>query len=370
MNPEFISHLSSITNLSIAQCNIGHNAKAFPIIYNLTNLTSLDIAENLIDDLNPIFFQSQVLSLKNLSLADNNLRAIPKAVFVLQNLKYLDLRLNLLSGISSDEMSFIDGLDDLIIFLGGNALRCSCETLPFMNWVRDNYNKIKDYNILTCKYNNVSEIKLEMAIRQLHQMEINCVSNIWLGLSISGLICLLLIVMVVFLLYKFQPDVRYVIARVKRFLRKMNRKASNVPILNHKQYHAYVSYGDTNYKWACKVLYKALKDEGFHLSLQHKDFEAGIPLSENILDAIDSSRRVIFVLSHDFLENEWDDFKIQIATYHAIRKRRKISLSLYFWTLFNYMRYQNLYNEFGSESNVLDGLNVTNKTQYCPSGKN
>ncbi|KAK3098666.1 hypothetical protein FSP39_021766 [Pinctada imbricata] len=319
MNPEFITHLTSITNLSITKSNIGHNAKTFQLIFNLTYLTYLDFSENSFDELHPYFFQSQIQSLTNISFAENSFKAIPKALFVLKNLQFLDFRFNLISRLTSDEITFIDGLNDLKISLGGNALRCSCETLPFLHWVQENSHKIKDYDNLTCLYNNVPYIKISAVIGILHKLEISCISHIWLGISISALICLLLLVFLGFLLYKFQPDVRYVIARFRRTLRKLYQKESGLPLLENMRYHAFVSYGNVNYTWACFDLWDTLTKDGFRLILRDRNFDLGEHESTVILDAIDCSRRVIFVLTHDFLENEWNEYHIQIARLHAFR---------------------------------------------------
>jgi succinyl-CoA synthetase alpha subunit len=47
---------------------------------------------------------------------------------------------------------------------------------------------------------------------------------------------------------------------------------------------------------------------GFNLSLDEKTFIAGNSIGENIIQAIDSSRKVIFIITENFLNSDWGSY--------------------------------------------------------------
>ncbi|CAG2244791.1 CD284 [Mytilus edulis] len=79
----------------------------------------------------------------------------------------------------------------------------------------------------------------------------------------------------------------------------------------HSQYDAYVAYHDDDYKWVVGPLRKYLESMGnFKLVLRHRDFLSGPSISNNIMDAIDKSKKVIVVISNGFLGGEWGEFEL------------------------------------------------------------
>ncbi|VDH95155.1 Hypothetical predicted protein [Mytilus galloprovincialis] len=55
------------------------------------------------------------------------------------------------------------------------------------------------------------------------------------------------------------------------------------------------------------------KQRNFRLCLHHRDFIAGYEIAENITNAIHNSRKVVCVLSEDFLKSEWCMYEFNIA---------------------------------------------------------
>ncbi|XP_071177932.1 toll-like receptor 2 [Mytilus edulis] len=70
-------------------------------------------------------------------------------------------------------------------------------------------------------------------------------------------------------------------------------------------------------------LYDKLKPKGFELCLHHKDFLAGVPIAECIVKAINSSRKVVFIITKDFLESSWGSYEIEMTRMHAFREGRE-----------------------------------------------
>ena len=318
LNLKFLSNLRSLENLTFSSVKLGENAERMEIFSNLTRLRSVDISCNSIADLHADFFKSQTESLQNLSLANNVLRHIPRSIFALQYLQHIDLRMNLISSLTDEDIEFLDKNSGLSLLLGYNDLHCTCNELRFLHWVKTNSHRIQDYNDLQCKDGNNAKVTLQDAVHDVTMIELRCVARSWLYFAIFGNIFIMLCISLVFTLVKFQVDVLYVLTRMKRYIFK--RKPAN---LSENQYHAFVSYGNINYQWSVEELRPRLESKGFRLLLPDLHFDIGRDHVDNILDAIDQSKRVIFVLTKDFLANEWNEFQIQIARIHAFRNQNE-----------------------------------------------
>ena len=73
-----------------------------------------------------------------------------------------------------------------------------------------------------------------------------------------------------------------------------------------KIYDAFVSYSGSDYKWVMDTLQVRLEnhDPPFKLCIDQRDFEIGAPILENILNGINQSKRMIVVLSRNFIKSK------------------------------------------------------------------
>jgi hypothetical protein len=73
-------------------------------------------------------------------------------------------------------------------------------------------------------------------------------------------------------------------------------------------------------------MYHALKKLGFQISFPDKDFIPGVGKAEQLIQCIDLSRKVVFVITEDFLESGWNSYAVQMAVTHAFHNHRKRSI--------------------------------------------
>ncbi|KAF4522346.1 hypothetical protein B566_EDAN011066, partial [Ephemera danica] len=100
----------------------------------------------------------------------------------------------------------------------------------------------------------------------------------------------------------------------------------NVPI----EFDAFVSYCSANRSWVMDKLLPSLEPPlgQYSLSFHERDFQLGKFITDNILVNIEKSRRVIFVLSNDFLESEWCKWELQMATHRIFECKRDFLILL------------------------------------------
>ena len=66
----------------------------------------------------------------------------------------------------------------------------------------------------------------------------------------------------------------------------------------------------------------------FRLCIHDRDFMPGEAIEENILKAIESSRKTIIVLSKNFLQSAWCEFELQIARMECVEKGRNLIIAV------------------------------------------
>ncbi|ELU03528.1 hypothetical protein CAPTEDRAFT_27770, partial [Capitella teleta] len=92
-----------------------------------------------------------------------------------------------------------------------------------------------------------------------------------------------------------------------------------------KEYDAIISYSAKDYKWVCHVLRRKLEstDRGFKLCLHDRDFKVGATIGENILESVRKSRRMIMVLSRNFLNSSWCMMEFRAAHLQVLKEMSK-----------------------------------------------
>ena len=86
-----------------------------------------------------------------------------------------------------------------------------------------------------------------------------------------------------------------------------------------QDYDAFVSYSHGDCDWVIQELRPYLEDEdpAFRLCLHDRDFMAGAAVADNICCAVNTSRRMVLVLSKAFLRSHWCNLEFRQAHYKA-----------------------------------------------------
>lgn len=96
---------------------------------------------------------------------------------------------------------------------------------------------------------------------------------------------------------------------------------------DEKEWDAFVSYKShpIDEHFVVHVLYPKLEQElGFKLCLHFRDFVPGETISNNIINAIENSRRTILILTPRYLESEFTRFEYQKAQTEMLKKKHRI----------------------------------------------
>lgn len=99
-----------------------------------------------------------------------------------------------------------------------------------------------------------------------------------------------------------------------------------------KIYDAFVSYSGSDHQWVVNTLQERLEhhDPPYKLCIHHRDFVVGAPIQENILNSVDQSKRMLMVLSRNFLKSEWCLLEFRAAHRKVLEDRMNYLIIILF----------------------------------------
>ncbi|XP_055998984.1 toll-like receptor 6 [Ostrea edulis] len=158
--------------------------------------------------------------------------------------------------------------------------------------------------------------------RQFDVFEMKCQTGVWLITSSLMLFFVTIGMVVAIAIKRYRVHVDYVILRLQSRLKGViNSEESKI-----FQFDAFISYSEDDYQLVSKTMYEKLTNLGFQISFPEKDFIPGVWKAEQLVECIDHSRNVVFVVTENFLDSGWNSYAVQMAVTHAFHNLRKRSI--------------------------------------------
>jgi len=282
---------------------------------HLTSLEELDISRNSFQTINKNAFVN-LTKLRTLTLSDNMFkRQLSLNVSRLMSLQSLYLCRNHMSSLSKDLRDSLEELSERVRFsvdISGNPFSCkSCASLPFLRWLRTTSVRIVAKDTLTCIEND----NLRVVSISLEDLEASCASaapgvSLLIVLSVAGGVGLCTLIMLLFL-YTNRWRLRWYYYSIKRRLRDDGESTYDT---DRYRYDTCVVYADADLNWVAHELVEQVEtDWALSLFVYDRDSQAGFPIAENIVQSLETSRYVLFVVTPDFCDDKWCDFALNMA---------------------------------------------------------
>uniref|UniRef100_A0ACB8E7F0 Uncharacterized protein n=1 Tax=Sphaerodactylus townsendi TaxID=933632 RepID=A0ACB8E7F0_9SAUR len=273
----------------------------------------------------------QVINIQKLDLQNNLIASIPKETVELRALEELNLAFNRLSDLPgcgqfrslrllNTEMNSIVAPSPEFyrtcqnireVKAEHNPFRCSCEIREFVDLSKQGLMVLVGWpESYLCEYpEDVRGIQLE----EFHVSELVCNTTL--------LVAVVLVITVVFVAVVcglcIYLDIPWYLKMIWQWTQVKHRIWKNKPedVLDHLEFHAFISYSEHDSDWVKNVLIPNLeKEDGSIQICQHeRNFIAGKSIVENIIDCIEKSYRSIFVLSPNFVQSEWCHYELYFA---------------------------------------------------------
>ncbi|XP_041359649.1 toll-like receptor 2 [Gigantopelta aegis] len=309
-----------------------------------SNLVSLDISQNNLNQVPPNSLQRLFEPLRNnlkvLDISDASLTTIPMFVSTLTKLNHLILNNNLISGWSTESLSTLTSLEYLyisqnsisiveegslpenilhslqLVDFSGNPFDCSCENVWFMK-VFQAHLEIFNKSQKPCRCSSPAS-KQNIYLRDVHLSQNSCLLNVTSQtIVIAGSSILLTLFIIAIISYRYRWHIRYFLYMYN------NRRRKREPEVNENQflYDIFVVYSSEDSEWVLDRLVPKLEgDLGFRVCVHERNFVPGKLIVDNIMASIDSSKRIMVVLSNSFSQRDWCQFELNVVQGHVLEK--------------------------------------------------
>nr|XP_022299599.1 toll-like receptor 6 isoform X2 [Crassostrea virginica] len=260
--------------------------------------------------------------------ADCSDRGLVRSPKFWPNVTRINLRnqIQTLAESTRNNISLLKEQTNISLNLLNNPLRCDCKTLDFLQWMvkerklgKIRFPHFRDYACTkssadrkVLKFTNI-EIQIEELIKQ-------CSSYTTLVFIIASLIILFLAVLSAGLIYRVRWKLRYFYYMTKS--RYHGYKAVRGDNQSNLKYDAFVSYADEDRQFVLKMISK-LGEKNIRLCIHHRDFVPGYDIAENIITAVNKSKKTIIILSPNYIKSSWCMYELHIAKMEEIYSREK-----------------------------------------------
>ena len=280
-----ITKIPDITeNSSHLEIYMGFNQiDRFPILNISRRVNILDLSYNMIRNIPSAFF-SHFSSIQKLNLVGNLLLTLPGIA-----------QWNLLNTL--DTVEFRE-----------NLFLCNCSGLTLKNTIVSLNKKVVIADIEQVQCYTPGNLR-HSVIYDLSDSKFGCpFVNKTLIISLS-LSLLMTFIIIVFVSYAYRDYLKLFlfIHFGWRFFYSYSKDKT--------LYDVFVSYSSEDHDWVIERLMNPLEgvNPPYNLCLHERDFQAGVPICDNITKAIEGSKCTVVVVSRNWLQSDWCQFEFRVA---------------------------------------------------------
>lgn len=320
LNPFTSLEFLNASNNALAQ--VFENDKNGELFMYQKRLSNLDLSFNRIAHLPKLVFQHNC-NMSHLNLSYNALSDFVVKIDHMRNLTRLDLSYNQLSELGPEIRSSLNtfATRTIQVNLVGNNMKCSCENLDFLKWIRDSkhidFVSVNDY---TCSFGNETATSFNEIGQIVQILEKKCSSYTIIIVLMTTLIIVSMTTTVSRILYRYRWKLRYMYYVAKEKYKSESHLCEGRDRSSFR-FDAFISYADEERLFVFNLV-KYLEEEcNLRLCIHHRDFIPGTGIADNITNAIHCSRHTVCFMTSHFLQSHWCMFELNMARMEAIYSR-------------------------------------------------
>uniref|UniRef100_A0A3B3ZU05 Toll-like receptor 2 n=1 Tax=Periophthalmus magnuspinnatus TaxID=409849 RepID=A0A3B3ZU05_9GOBI len=257
-------------------------------------------------------------ALRELHLSGNKLLTLPPG-WLFPNLQTLTVQMNTLNVFTHSDLVSFPRLQNFQA--GLNKFSCSCDFVPFFQSLSDGEINITltdgIHNYFCDSPLHLQGAPLSLVRRSFSECRHVLLVSICCGLVLVFLTCLGVVLWKVHAFWYLEMIFVWLRAKQKRRKRERKRRedgdTEDRPLVT---FDAFVSYSERDSAWVDNYLLPELEQTG--LCLHRRDFLPGRWIMDNIVIAIESSRRTLFVLSHNFVRSDWCKYELDFTHFQCL----------------------------------------------------
>lgn len=253
----------------------------------------------------------------SLNLSNNSIEAL-KGVYLSRNLKELFLDDNILTTLPYSIMS-LKRLRE--VTLSGNRWSCDCDdgkALEFRKWMISKNGDILDVNVTRCYNSNENKELVGKVIVAAAEADL-CPNEIAMYITLTfAVLCVLLLCAGMKIMYT-----RYEINIKVWLYSKGVTWVKEKDIDKDKRFDAFLSFSHMDQDFVTEAIIDEIemRSPNINLCIHYRHFVPGKFIHENIIDAVNNSKRTVLILTKNFLESEWCMMEFRAADVQNIKDK-------------------------------------------------
>ena len=259
----------------------------------------------------------------------------------------------------------IENINFTVLALNHNFFKCDCTTKWIKYFLKREATRIKNMENVLCNSENAQGKAMyslpddEFVCKNPEEDSTTKPSTTMeteykiIALTLGG--SLILTFIVFFLVFKYRGEMKVFLFTHFNW-HPFDRVDDSDP---SKIYDAFVSYSGSDCHWVLNTLGHRLEnhDPPYRLCVHDRDFLVGVSIQENIFNSVDQSKRMIMVLSNNFLKSEWCLLEFRAAHRKVLEERMNYLIII----LFDDVNMDELDEEMKLYMRTNTYLSVTNK---------
>ncbi|XP_030840833.1 LOW QUALITY PROTEIN: toll-like receptor 3 [Strongylocentrotus purpuratus] len=322
-------HVDTFSSLDLGTMYLQHNnlynmwneTIHVPFLKSLRRLKYLNLCYNGFQNI-PNNSLSNLPELKALFLCHNKISHLQDNIINDLPLTTLDLGHNQINLINQTLLEPLLGTLKALT-VSGNPFSCGCDLQWFREWLDVTQVHVDDNSHMICS--SPPDMRGKLVI-DFHPETLNCDHRLplytWVLVGVGS--CMVFVT--VALAVKFRFHINYCFNLVNARRRKYQRiKGEDLPFL----YDAFVFFSHKDEEWVYNELVRHLEDDsGLRLCVHNRDFTLGRKILDNTIEAVDSSRFTLCILSADYLDSHWCKMEQEFAMANLIDRDVLIIIAL------------------------------------------
>nr|AJP16420.1 toll-like receptor 2 [Larimichthys crocea] len=282
-----------------------------------TTLEVLDLSNN---DLKS--FSLFLPALRELYLSGNKIQSLPSG-WLLPNLQILTIQSNTLNMFGRSDLQSYERLQNLQA--GQNKFVCSCEFVAFLQ----SDTKGGDVQLTDGEESYICDSPLylqEEPVGQVYLSVVDCHRVLFVSVScgLALFVAILLCILLWRLHVSWYLKMTWAWLKAKRNSRRRQRCREREGLESLLSFDAFVSYSEQDACWVDNFLVPELEEprdndeesvnhRPLTLCLHKRDFLPGHWILDNIMSAMERSRRTVFILSENFVQSDWCRYELDFS---------------------------------------------------------
>ncbi|XP_006266515.1 toll-like receptor 2 [Alligator mississippiensis] len=275
-----------------------------------TTLRYLDLSDSQVDRLEMDYF-ARSTELQELRLSGNKIKFIPSE-WRCPSLRVLAIDGNSFGVISKG--SFVNMPQLSKLQANNNPYHCTCDLYSFLQETRERgrLTLVGWPQGWTCYH---PEALLDTAVAAYAPGLVECDVRVVVAISVA--VTAVVVVACMVLCWRF--DVPWYLRATFHIVQSRYRARRAQPARTYA-YHAFISYSYSDADWVRQELLRRLESAQppYRVCIHERDFTPGRWIIDNIIENIENSYKIIFVLSHSFIDSEWCNYELYFAHQRAV----------------------------------------------------